>query len=289
MDAECCCCCETPKVVKIRNCRCGGHKQLESSLYETIKNAGTKCTQFFLGGATDYYCARVTKKDKEITRQYCTDENKTFYVHCPLILNLAKNEVAQKGVTLLKKEIEIVHGLPGACVLHIGKVGTIENVATRINELNLSISSEFNMGYDLLLEVAAGQGTELGKNLHEIRHLYEAIDRTRVGLCVDTQHIFASGVANLQSHESVVELFDFFDSISPKILSLIHINDSARDFASRVDRHAPLCSGYIWRSQGLDGLHSILDIATDKSIDLISETSDPISDINYINTYIKSL
>src|SRR5690606_22896129 len=139
--------------------------------------------------------------------------------------------------------------------------------------------------FHLLLEIAAGQGSELGRSWEEIRHLYEALDYTRVGLCVDTQHAFASGMCSFQTHEDVVKLFDAANGIAPKGISMIHLNDSTKPFGSQVDRHASLRNGYIW-SESDEGLKSLIKISKSYGMDLVSETDDPVSDSILVNNYM---
>jgi deoxyribonuclease-4 len=261
------------------------------SLYDTISSQpGCKCTQMFLGDPVTYNCQTITKEDKNRTLEYCTRTDTTFYIHCPLIANLAKPDCS-RSVNVISKELDAVSGLPGACVLHIGKVGTIENVAQRINEIqgngHLPVSHHSRVPFHLLLEIAAGQGTELGRSWEEIRHLYEALDHSRVGLCVDTQHAFASGMCSFQTHEDVVRLFDSATNIAPKGISMIHLNDSAKPFGSRVDRHASLRNGHIW-SQSDEGLRSLIEISKSYGMDLVSETDDPASDSVLVDYYMNN-
>jgi endonuclease IV len=242
----------------------------------------------FLGDPTTYNCRTITTEDRQNTLEYCRQTDTSFYVHCPFIANLAKTE-CNKSVDLISKQLDVVAGLPGACVLHIGKVGTIENVAQKINQIqtngHLPTSNHPRVPFHLLLEIAAGQGTELGRSWEEIRHLYEAIDYTRVGLCVDTQHTFASGMCSFENHEDVVKLFDVANSIANKGISMIHLNDSAREYGSKVDRHASLGAGYIWH-QNQESLKSLIRISKDYGMDLISETDTPSKDTMLVEYYM---
>lgn len=290
------CCCEPAGVLRPMSLnvrrggrRCGGHIRLQETLCDTIaSHPDCRCVQMFLGSPTTYECRTVTQYDKDRTLDYCTQTDTSFYVHCPFVANLAKPD-SSKSVAVLKKELTAVTGLPGACVLHIGKVGTIETVAQHINEIQaggfLPLSNHSRVPFHLLLEVAAGQGTELGRTWEELRHLYEGLDSTRVGLCVDTQHAFASGMCKFETHEDVVKLFDMANYIAPKGISMIHLNDSAKPFGSRVDRHAALRTGHIW-SQSDDGLVALIDRAKEYGMDLISETDNPIGDTMLVQQYM---
>lgn len=276
------CCCEH---------RCGGHISLEKTLLKTLEtNSECPCLQIFLGGPTTYKCRSLSIEDKEATRLYCEKHNKTFYVHAPYVANLAKEDNT-KAYNVICEELYQIKGLPSSLVLHIGKVGTLENVANSINEMivndDLSVSHNSKTPFYLLFEVAAGQGTELGKNWEEIRHLFEAVDKSRCGLCIDTQHFYASGMCEFQTHEDVVKLFDLSEECAPKGISMIHLNDSKKPFGSRVDRHEVVGDGYIWKNNKT-GLKSLVDICYNKCIDLISETEDPKKDMETVKRILES-
>lgn len=274
------CCCEH---------RCGGHMSLEKTLLKTLENnSDCPCLQIFLGGPTTYKCRNLSEEDKEATRLYCEKHDKTFYVHAPYVANLAKAD-NKRAHDVVVDELQQIKGLPSSLVLHIGKVGTLENVANSVNDMivqqDLTISHFSRTPFYLLFEVAAGQGTELGKDWDELRHLFEAVDKSRCGLCIDTQHFFASGMCDFQSHESIVNLFDKAEEVAPKGISMIHLNDSTKAFGSRVDRHAIVGEGFIWK-ESKEGLKSLVNICYEKCIDLISETNDPKKDMETVKKYL---
>lgn len=290
------CCCSPSKFLELDvrkpQCRCGGHISLRSTLYDTVRSQpGCRCIQMFLGSPTTYECRTITLEDKRRTLAYCGENDTSFYVHAPYVANLAKSN-SVNSINVLSKELEIVADLPAACVLHVGRQGTLENVAQHINEIqsagHLRLSHHPRVPFHLLLEIAAGQGTDLGTSWEQIRRLYEGLDKTCVGLCIDTQHAFASGMCSFQTHESVVDLFDQAGAIMRKGISMIHLNDSDREFGSCVDRHAPLRRGHIW-SQSDRGLRSLLEISHDYGLDLISETKDPVADSILVQRYMHNL
>ena len=302
MNSQMACCCP-PKLtglnVRHADQRHGMCLPLLGSLYDTVTLTPLKCLQTVLGNPSDprdYVFPTVSAADKEVTKDHCLRNDTTFYVHCPLFTNLAKpRSQSVRSMNIVSAELDVVAGLPAACVLHVGKhvkVGTIGNVAERINEIqrngHLPAAGYSRVPYHLLLEIAAGQGTELGRDWEELRHLYEGLDYTRVGLCIDTQHAFASGMCEFQTHEDVVKLFDMGNSIATKGISMIHLNDSAKPFRSQVDRHAPLKEGYIWNRED-EGLRSLIQISQDIGMDLISETSNPIADNVIIKGYMDGL
>lgn len=289
---ECCCIPKQLKLcIKTPGKYCGGCVNLQSTLYDTISSQqNCECMQIFLGNPTTYECKKITKEDKKVTFDYCLLHNKTFYVHAPFIANLSKPD-SKKSVNLIAKELDIIDGLPASCVVHIGKGpgASIENVAQNINQLktagHLNSSHHSRVPFHLLLENAAGQGSELGTNKEELRHLFEGLDSTCVGLCIDTQHTYASGMCDFSSAESTVKLFDALDGVTTKGISMIHLNDSTKEFGAHVDRHAPLGEGFIWgRKENMPGLKELIRISKCYGLDLISETSDPFGDKDIVES-----
>lgn len=273
-------------------------------ILETSASFGCFTCQFFLGSPMSYNCKDVTSKERKKAKEFCNDNNCTYYVHIPYFANLARRTDDPKGEWILEKSKELVsknlheiRGQPGACILHTGTMGSIENLANNINELNVKSGKHEKMPVQLLLEPPAGEGSKLVKTWKECRHLYEALDQTTVGLCLDTAHLFASGMCSFNSHESVVRLFDKAENYP---LRVFHMNDSQVDFREHKDRHAPISEGYIWNCKKSgkigsekdgkvlidffrqnEGLGTLLDRCKEKNYDMISETSNGIRD-NYI-------
>ena len=287
----CCCTNHNPKPLQLKvlptEPRFGCHVGLRDSLLATLTQPSVqscRCLQLYLGNNQSYSCRSLSPHDTRETAEYCSLHDRTFYIHAPLVTfsNLSRADVVEKSKTILTRELNEINGLPGACVTHIGKVGTIEGVATALNEISIPRGTG-RCPRSLLVESAAGQGTELGKTWDDLRHLFEALDTNKIGLCLDTQHIFASGMSDLYSHESIVKLFDQAKEVCPSGISLIHLNDSKKPFGSRVDRHENLREGYIW-SQSDKGLRALMLRCFEDAVDIILETPDPSKDLTRIST-----
>ena len=98
----------------------------------------------------------------------------------------------------------------------------------------------------LLLEMTAGAGTVLGSTFEEMASLIEMIPaphRDRVGVCVDTAHIFAAGYDIVNDYDGVWARFD--DVLGRKRLRMMHLNDSKVPLGSRKDRHELIGEGAI--------------------------------------------
>jgi len=244
---------------------------------------GSHCIQFYLGPSDKYTCVSVNSYDRQESIKYCDKYHKTFYVHCPNNTNLARdsyNNILIGTSNIIQRELYEIRDMPGSCIVHIGSKGTVKNVVDNLNDMNIARGTHHRSEKQLILENSAGEGTKLGKNWEEIRHIFEGINDNTVGLCIDTQHIFGAGTNSLQTHEDVVKLFDMANSVYGKNPDVIHLNDSLVPFGNKVDRHEGLRSGHIWYHSD-EGLKSLLNYCYDQDIDVILET--PTSPIDLYN------
>ncbi len=96
----------------------------------------------------------------------------------------------------------------------------------------------------LLLETTAGSGTALGSTFEELRQIMDRIpaqQRDRVGVCVDTCHIYSAGYDIVADYDGVIARFD--DTIGLDRLGMMHLNDSKHPLGSRKDRHQLIAEG----------------------------------------------
>ncbi len=129
---------------------------------------------------------------------------------------------------------------------HLNKI--TENIClSRIAEsINIALKQTKNI--TLVIENTAGQGTNVGYCFEHLSEIIKNIDdKSRIGVCIDTCHLFASGY-DLRTQKNCEETFgQFNDLIGIKYLKGIHLNDSKKKFNSRVDRHESLGLGEIGR------------------------------------------
>jgi deoxyribonuclease-4 len=96
----------------------------------------------------------------------------------------------------------------------------------------------------LCLETTAGSGTALGASFEELAAIIERIDsalRDRVGVCLDTCHVYSAGYDLVQDYDGVLQRFD--DTLGLGRLRVMHLNDSKTPFSSRRDRHELIAEG----------------------------------------------
>jgi len=98
----------------------------------------------------------------------------------------------------------------------------------------------------ILLETTAGQGSGLGHRFEHLRRVLESVDDPdRVGVCLDTCHLFAAGY-DLRTPAAYSDTLDRFDeTVGLGKVMAIHLNDSKRELGSRVDRHEQIGKGHL--------------------------------------------
>ena len=163
-----------------------------------------------------------------------TPERKKHAMSC----NALKQELIRSS--MLDIPFAILH--PGA---HLGKGKDkgIEKIALSINEI---FAQTPEIQIRLLLETTAGQGSGLGHTFEQLASIMDKIEnQNRVGICLDTSHVFAAGY-DIRTPESYRKATDGFDAIiGLENLYVIHLNDSKKELGSRVDRHEHIGKGYI--------------------------------------------
>ena len=201
-------------------------------------------------------------------------------IHSPYLLNLAKKVISPQEAYWIKAFYEelIVADMIGAigCVIHVGKALELSEDIS-LNYMFLALKylikevKENNLKVKIILETAAGQGTELLSNLHHLAIFYNKFsteEKKILKICIDTCHIFSAG-HDIRKKEQVDTLFkNIKKDFGMKNIALIHLNDSKREFNSHVDRHEKLGFGKI----GLEGLKRFIDYAYRYKIPIILET-----------------
>ena len=123
-----------------------------------------------------------------------------------------------------------------------------------------------------VIENTAGQGSNMGYKFENLAHIIDKVeDKSRIGVCIDTCHLFTSGY-DIRTRETYDKTFEEFDKIVGfKYLKGMHLNDSKPELGSRVDRHQSIGKGTI----GLDAFRFIMNDDRMNDIPLILETINP--------------
>lgn len=137
--------------------------------------------------------------------------------------------------------------------------------------LNIAIEATKDSNVKLVIENTAGQGSNLGYKFEHLAHIIDRVeDKSRVGVCIDTCHMFTAGY-DIRTRETYDKTWQSFDSIvGSHYLMGMHMNDSKPKLGSRVDRHQSLGQGEI----GWDAFSYIMNDSRMDDIPLILETID---------------
>lgn len=146
-----------------------------------------------------------------------------------------------------------------------------EDDALKIVAESVNIALGQTSGVTAVIENTAGQGSNLGYNFEHLARIIELVDdKSRVGVCLDTCHTFASGY-DLRGEEACEKSFAEFESVVGfKWLRGMHLNDAKSEFQSRVDRHHSIGKGNI----GLEAFRYIMNDSRFDKIPMILETID---------------
>ena len=221
---------------------------------QTAVDIGANTFQFFSrnprGGSSKEFNDKDIQKFQEIREK---NNFGPLLAHAPYTMNLAgtKEEVYEFGRIVIKEDIKRMDSIgveymcfhPGS---HVGG-GVDFGIERIVNALNEAITGEENI--TILLETMSGKGTEIGINFEEIKRIIDRVEhKERIGVCLDTCHIFSAGYDIVNNLEAVLDEFDSIIGLDK--LKAVHLNDSMMPFGSKKDRHACIGEGEI----GLDAI-----------------------------------
>ena len=183
-------------------------------------------------------------------------------VHSSYLVNIAgpDDNVTEKSINDLACELERAEVLnipfvvfhPGA---HkgIGEKYALKSIAENVNKIFSKSNSKSTF---LLLETTAGEGTTMGYKFEHFAEIFNKLkDLSRIGVCIDTCHIFAAGY-DFRDEKSYYETIEKFDKIvGLKFLKVFHLNDSKFPSGSKMDRHEEIGEGNI----GLNGFRILVN------------------------------
>jgi deoxyribonuclease IV len=217
------------------------------------KRVDCDAIQIFTKSSRQWAAKPLTKEEIEqfqINRK--TTGIDTVVAHDSYLLNLGSPEVVlrKRSIAAFIDELERCEALgvsnlishPGA---HVG-AGEVEGIKTIAKSLDEVHTACPNFNVKVTLEITAGQGSNLGYRFEQIGNMIDATKESdRLRVCFDTEHAFAAGY-DLRSKEGYERTFsEFDDAIGIELLAAFHLNDSKKEFHSRVDRHEHIGQGFI--------------------------------------------
>lgn len=195
--------------------------------------------------------------------------------HAPYTLNLAsaQEKVYDFACMVIREDIARMDALgieylvfhPGS---HTG-IGTEAGIQNIIRGLNQAITGEEKI--TVLLETMSGKGSEIGVTFEELKAIRDGVKYPeRIGVCLDTCHVFSAGYDIVNNLDGVLDEFDYILGLD--LLKAIHMNDSMMSFGAHKDRHATIGDGEI----GLEALLNVMRHSKLKGIPIYLET--PLDD-----------
>ncbi|MFO7171305.1 MAG: deoxyribonuclease IV [Chloroflexota bacterium] len=259
--------------------RFGAHMSIAGGLHRAFaqgQRAGCDVIQIFSKNQQQWRARPLTAEEiAQFRAEQEASGIRAELVHDSYLINLASPDDAlwEKSTAAFRDELERCSALgipylvthPGA---HVGS-GEEAGLARVAEALNRLFAEGAGPGVTVLLETTAGQGSSLG---YRFEHLARLIERSthpaRLGVCVDTCHLFAAGY-DIRTPEAYEATFaELGRLVGLERVRAFHLNDSQKGLGSRVDRHTHIGEGCI----GLEGFRLLVNDARFAGLPMVLET-----------------
>jgi len=264
-----------------------------------VKNLVGNFLQFYVGSS---YLTTLREKivltENEVNniKTYMTKYNIKIVFHGLVRLNFCLDPTKERfkwGINNLIYDMNLASQI-GSCgvIIHLGYYKTkkidityntcikhfIESIKIVLDNINDNLKTKNTNKPYIFIETSCNQNNSIGGTIEDYAQIYNKIPikyRSRVKLCVDTAHIFLAGY-DIRIKDELINYFDTFDKlIGIENLSMVHLNDTLKELGSKINRHAPIGEGYIFKDK--QNLINLINILKKFDINIILETSE----INY--------
>lgn len=260
----------------------GAHVSSSGGVENAPLNAhaiGAKAFALFTRNQRQWKSAPLTDKSISLFKERCAEfdyKPAQILPHDSYLINLGHPEAEglQKSRDAFLDEMVRCEQLgldrlnfhPGSHLKLFSEEDCLDRIAESVNQ-----TLDKTSGVIAVLENTAGQGTNLGYNFEQLAYIINKVeDKSRIGVCIDTQHALASGY-NLATPEGFDATFAEFDRIIGfDFLKGMHLNDSKKELGSRVDRHDSIGKGVY----GLTVFKLLMNDSRFDDIPMILETPD---------------
>ncbi len=276
----------------------GAHVSISGGISKAVERAeklSFTAMQIFTKNNNRWFSKPIDKTEAEKFKLLLNNSQIKFVVsHSSYLINLC----AKNPETLKKSRASLIDELTRCEILNIpylnfhpgahGGQGEKEGIKIIAESINIAHSETKNFQVKSMLELTAGQGTNLGYRFEHIAEIIDLVeDKNRMAVCMETAHIFAAGydIRTPDAYEKTMSEFD--NIIGFDKLKLLHMNDSKRELGSRRDRHEHIGRGFI----GLEGFANIMNDKRIENVPKILETpkgKEQTEDIENLKT-LKSL
>ncbi|HXX36632.1 MAG TPA: deoxyribonuclease IV [bacterium] len=233
----------------------GAHVSTSGHLYDAVPRAqaaGCECLQIFVGSPRQWRIVPYSDADlAEFRRRRKAAGLDPLVAHASYLINLAAPDPAlrRRSAAVLAHTLRVMDVLQGyAAVTHIGSAPGVPWTTTR-RRIAVAIQAALAESARAMLLLEGSAGGTIGGRFEELREIMDAARwPPRLGVCLDTAHLFAAGW-DLRTPGGVAATMDVFDrTVGKRHLRVLHLNDSKGHLGSRLDRHENIGQGHIGRA-----------------------------------------
>lgn len=289
---------EIEEKIKIRNKRIGAHVSITGGIENAPYNAreiGAKAFALFTKNQRRWTAKDLEEKNILEFKRRIEEigiEPKYILPHDSYLINLGnadeekRNQSFEAFVDEMKRCNELgllyLNMHPGSHLKEISEEQSMDLIIDCINKAH-----ELVPNVNVVLEITAGQGSNLGYTFEQLAYIINGtIDKNRIGVCLDTCHMFAAGY-DIRTKDSYTKTMNSFEEIVGfKYLKGVHLNDSMVPLASKKDRHESIGKGEL----GLEFFELLMNDERFDDIPIVLETIDETiwkNEIEYLYSLIK--
>ncbi|HIU64434.1 MAG TPA: deoxyribonuclease IV [Candidatus Avacidaminococcus intestinavium] len=239
----------TPKTGRLRiGCHLSSSKGYLAMGKEAVR-IGADTFQFFSRNPRGSVAKALDEQDVAAYREFAAASDLQFLLaHAPYTMNPCSADAGLRALAkrLMVDDLQRLEYTPGSCYnFHPGshvKQGVEVGIKYITELLNEVLTKEQTT--TVLLETMAGKGTEVGRSFEELQAILAGVElKHKMGVCLDTCHIFDGGYDIVNDLDGVLSEFDRL--IGLEKLKAVHLNDSLNVLGSHKDRHAKIGEGNI--------------------------------------------
>lgn len=258
----------------------GCHLSASNGFFEMGKDAlkiNANTFQFFTRNPRGSKAKKIDSKDVESLLKLAKENQFAAILgHAPYTLNAcsAKEETRKFTTATMADDLARMEYTPNSMYnfhpgSHVGQGADagIEQITLMLNTILKPEQTTI-----VLLETMAGKGTEVGRTFEELKRILDGVElKEKMGICLDTCHIYDGGYDIVNNLDGVLDEFD--DIIGIEKLHAIHLNDSMNQMGSHKDRHAKIGEGSI----GLEAIIRIINHPRLRNLPFYLETPNDLS------------
>lgn len=257
----------------------GAHVSASGGVENAPLNAaaiGADAFALFTKNQRQWVSSPLTEKSIKLFKERCSGVFDAQYIlpHDSYLINLGSpdEEGQQKSRAAFIDEMKRCEQLglrmlnfhPGS---HLNKI-TVEECLDKI-AANINLALSMTSGVTAVIENTAGQGSNVGNRLEEIRYIIDRVeDKNRVGYCIDTCHFYSAGYDIVNDYDNAFAKLD--SVIGLEYLRAFHLNDTKKALGSRVDRHESIGLGLL----GMEFFERFMRDSRFDAVPIILETPD---------------